>query len=171
MIGIGEFQMRNGKQARIVRYKDGRAFPWFDAEHNSWNGNGAFSAQGEESPLDIIGPWPKPGAPFTIDGPGSYVMRDGRRVEITIINDNLHYPCGGALNGKEESWMRDGRLIEPRQTQGDIVGPWVEPEPVVETCERCAQLLAERDDLRAELLALKRRVLNAVNGVTTKVKQ
>jgi len=171
--GLGSYVLRDGRRAEVIKNDGDISRPWKGllSERDIWWTTSGLFFEGEESPLDIIGPWVEPvtePAPFVISGPGAYVMRDGRRVEITIIDDG-YYPCGGSVNGSEDWWMRDGRFLEGQENYRDIVGPWV--EPVVEMCERCKQLLAERDSLRTELFDLKRRVLNSVNGVITKVKQ
>jgi len=173
--GPGAYVLRDGRRAEVIKNDGDISRPWKGllSERDIWWTTSGLFFEGEESPLDIIGIWVEPvtePAPFAITGPGKYVMRDGRRVEITSDDGGLcNFPCGGMIDGSEEWWKRDGRFLDNREHSYDIVGRWV--EPVVETCARCKQLLAERDDLRAELLDLKRRVLNAVNGVTTKAKQ
>lgn len=68
--------------------------------------------------------------PFKYTGPGYYVTRDGRKVLVGKIKDQLHgLMCDTPDSLCNYTWTMDGTWMYSKMST-DLVGPWIDWRPV-----------------------------------------
>ncbi len=132
----GAYKLRGGGIADILGVNAKSAFGWLRSDTcpmsmRRWDRTGIADA----GCWDII-----EAIPFVVDGPGRYMMRNGRVAEVGMIapSDKASQPVRGVDGSANRTWHLDGRWsCDHKQSSYDLVRKMhpLEQEPVAKASE------------------------------------